>query len=329
MPAIDKCRFSPEHRSRQWRRGSMLESRRLKHFLTIYELGSIGQAAEKLLLTQPALSKSVRLLEDSLGVKLFERTTLGVVPTVYGKALALHAKAIEAQVRHAEAQIASLQGTAKGQVTVGIGPSLAPGLMPRATLRIQERQLGIQLSVIEGLVDDLIPALRRGEIDLAIGAWPKVTDPAFTTEVLAQDPIQVFVRAGHPLCGRNVELADLLEHPWALPPSSQRWRQQLDEFFFAQGLSPPKPAVVSNSATYLMSLIRQGDYVSFLPAQLARSSDPLAAIDVLLSPLTADISLTYKQRTLLNTACMEVAEVIREVATAAPARDEAELTAAA
>ena len=114
----------------------MLESKRLKHFLTVYELGSIGQAAEKLLLTQPALSKSIRLLEDSLGVRLFERTTLGVVPTVFGKALALHAKAIEAEVRHAEAQIASLRGLAAGRVAVGVGPSVATSLMPLATKRL-------------------------------------------------------------------------------------------------------------------------------------------------------------------------------------------------
>jgi DNA-binding transcriptional LysR family regulator len=292
----------------------MLESRRLKHFLTIYELGSIGQAAEKLLLTQPALSKSVRLLEDSLGVQLFERTTLGVVPTVFGKALALHAKAIEAQVRHAEAQIASLRGTAKGQVTVGIGPSIASAIMPIATLRIQERQLGIELSVTEGLVDDLIPALRRGEIDLAIGGWPKVADPAFTAEVVGWDRIQVFARRGHPLVGRPVELTELLDHPWALPPSSQRWRQQLDEFFFAQGLSPPKPAVVSNSASYLKSLMLKGDYLSFLPGQVAAASEALLPLELQLPRLTAEVSLTYKERTLLNTACLQVAETLREVA---------------
>ncbi|MBA3895566.1 MAG: LysR family transcriptional regulator [Sphingomonadaceae bacterium] len=307
----------------------MLESRRLRQFLTVYELGSIGQASEKLLLTQPALSKSVRLLEDSLGVKLFERTTLGVVPTVFGKALAMHAKAIEAQVRHAEAQIASLQGNTQGQVSVGIGPSMATALMPLATLRIQERQLGIELSVVEGLVDELIPALRRGEIDLAIGGWPKVADPAFLTEVLAQDRVQVFARAAHPLAGRAIEVTELLDHPWALPPSSQRWRQKFDEFFFAQGLSAPKPAVVSNSAMYLKALMQKGDYLSFLPAQLAAEADLLVPIDVFPSEITIDISLTYKNRTLSNPACLEVAEILRDVAIEVTSPREPALTRAA
>ena len=112
----------------------MIESRRLRHFLAVFELGSIGQAADKLLLTQPALSKSLRSLEDELGARLFDRTPMGVVATVFGEALAMHAKAIEAQLRSAEAAIGALRGKAKGRVTVGIGPSVAPSLMPQATL---------------------------------------------------------------------------------------------------------------------------------------------------------------------------------------------------
>lgn len=307
----------------------MLESRRLKHFLTVYELGSIGQASEKLLLTQPALSKSIRSLEDVLGVRLFDRTSLGVVPTVFGKALALHAKAIQAQVRHAEAEIASLRGTGKGQVAIGVGPSIANMLMPLVTRRIRERGLDLELSVTEGLVDDLVPALRRGEIDFAVGSWPPVNEPALTTEVIARDSIRVYVRAGHPLLEGRVEMAELLDHPWALPPSSQRWRQQLQECFYAQGLSPPKPAVVTNSATYLKALVREQDYLSFLPGLLV-AGENVGALDVGLPEFKADIGLSYKERSLLNPGCRELAELLRETGAELSARpDPASLTEAA
>jgi DNA-binding transcriptional LysR family regulator len=200
----------------------MLESRRLRHFLAVFELGSIGQASEKLLLTQPALSKSLRQLEDELGVRLFDRTPLGVVPTVFGNALALHAKSIEAQIRTAEAQIASLKGKAKGHVRVGIGPSVARNIMPAVTLSVQALHPDIALSVHEGLVDDLIPKLRLGELDVVVGAWPRVTDAMFTSEVVLSDRLEVLAGSGHPLAGRRVELPDLLAHPWALPPFLRR-----------------------------------------------------------------------------------------------------------
>lgn len=291
----------------------MLESRRLRHFLTIYELGSIGQAADKLLLTQPALSKSIRQLEDDLRVRLFDRTPMGVVPTTFGRALALHAKAIEAQVRQAEAQISSLRGVTRGSVTIGIGPSVATNLMPLATITLQTLQPDIELSVTEGLVDDLIPALRRGEINIAVGAWPKVADPAFTTEVLLQDVICIYARSDHPLATGRHEMHELLAHPWAMPPSTQRWRQQLEEQFFARGISPPKPAVVSNSSTFLRALLHRGDYLSFLPRQLSIAEPGLVAIDVDLESFDADISMTYKERSLADPNCVEVIQVLRTI----------------
>jgi DNA-binding transcriptional LysR family regulator len=293
----------------------MLESRRLRHFLAVFELGSIGQASEKLLLTQPALSKSLRQLEDELGVRLFDRTPLGVVPTVFGNALALHAKSIEAQIRTAEAQIASLKGKAKGHVRVGIGPSVARNIMPAVTLSVQALHPDIALSVHEGLVDDLIPKLRLGELDVVVGAWPRVTDAMFTSEVVLSDRLEVLAGSGHPLAGRRVELPDLLAHPWALPPATQKWRQALDELFIAAGLSPPRPGVVSNSAGFLLALLRAGQHLSFLPRQVM-PLDPafgIVAIDVAMARMEPEISLTFRERALLNAAVSEVVQSFRAV----------------
>lgn len=297
----------------------MIDSRRLRHFLAVYELGSIGQAAEKLLLTQPALSKSIRQIEDELQVRLFDRTPLGVVPTVFGEALAMHAKVIESEIRNAESQIASLRGATKGHVTVGIGPSIAANLMPMATIRLQETRPGIEVTVLEGLVDETIPALRRGEIDLAVGTWPKVIDPDFATEVLFRDEIKVFSGSQHPLVGRRVPPKDLLGYPWALPPHTQKWRQQLDEFFFSLGLQPPRPVVVSNSATYLKSLLLREQYLSFLPKQLVRLDDQearLVAVDVELPNLTPEVTVTFRERALLSPACQALVSVLRDIGAA-------------
>jgi len=154
----------------------MLESKRLRHFLAAFELGSIGQAADKLLLTQPALSKSLRQLEDELGVRLFDRTPLAVMPTVYDETLAMHAKGIDAGLRGAAQAILRMRGASKGTVRVGVGPSVAPNLMPLATIGLHALHPGIELTVTEGLVDEMIPRLRRNELDLAVGAWPRVAD---------------------------------------------------------------------------------------------------------------------------------------------------------
>jgi len=293
----------------------MLESRRLRHFLAVYELGSIGRACEKLLLTQPALSKSIRQLEDELGVRLFDRTPMGVVPTVFGNALALHAKAIEVQFRNAEAQIQSLKGKAQGHVNVGIGPSVARNIMPVATRTLHNLQPDIALTVIEGLVDDLLPRLRRGELDLMIGSWPPIADPMFITECVLVDRLEVVARTGHPLSGRPVLRNELLAYPWALPPATQKWRQALDELFLERGLDPPKAQVVSNSASYLEALIRSSDHLSFLPRQLLdiEADDGLVSLDVEMERLEPEISMSYRERALLDASISEVVQVLRSI----------------
>jgi len=292
---------------------SLIESRRLRHFLAVFELGSIGQAADKLLLTQPALSKSLRGLEEELGVRLFDRTPVGVVATVFGETLAMHAKSIEAQLRSAEAAIGALRGAAAGHVKVGIGPSVAPGLMPAATVALQKLHPGIDLTVIEGLVDDLVPQLRRGQLDVVVGAWPKLADTDFSTEVIVVDTLEVFVRAGHPLTALGPQpLQALLPFPWALPPATQKWRQQFDALFVEQGLSPPRPIVTSNSASYLKALMRLGDHLSYLPSQLVGAGDDgLVALPIDAPRLTPEISMTFRERALLRAPVAELVQVLR------------------
>ncbi len=292
----------------------MIESRRLRQFLAVYELGSIGQAADKLLLTQPALSKSLRSLEDELGVRLFDRTPVGVVPTVFGDTLAMHAKGIEAQLRQAEAAIGALRGKAKGHVVVGIGPSVAPNLMPLATLSLQRLHPAIELSVVEGLVDDLLPQLRRGQIDVAVGAWPRVADSDFSTEVIIVDTLEVFARAEHPLARvpGPIGMEALLGHAWALPPATQKWRQHLDGLFVEQGLAPPAPAVTSTSASYLKALMLRGDFLSFLPGQLvSTATDRLVPLPVDMVRAHPDISMTFRERALLKAPVAELVQVLR------------------
>lgn len=295
----------------------LLDSRRLRHFLAVYDLRSIGQAAEKLFLTQPALSKSIRQLEEDLQIKLFDRTPLGVVPTVFGDALAQHAKVIRSEIRHAETEIANLRGGTRGHVTVGVGPSVAANFMPMATQLLRKERPGIHFTVIEGLVDTLIPALRRGEIDLAIGAWPRIVDGDLTAEVVLREQLGVVAGPKHPLVKKKrVELQELLEFPWALPPETQRWRQILEETFLAQGFSAPIPVVTSNSANYIRTLLLDNDFLSYLSHQLLPAPHKLTLVPLPLQQLSReiDITVTYRERAVLPPASQALIGAFRSLA---------------
>ena len=293
-----------------------MDTRRLHHFLKVYQLGSIGHAAEHLPITQPALSKSIRQLEFDLDCTLFERTPSGVVPTVFGEALAFHARVIEAEIASAKARLAELRGGTKGEVRVGVGPSVAVNMMPRATALMQSDRPGVRMEVREGLSEDLLPALRLGELDMVVGLWPRTLERDFQVVTLLQDQIGVLAAAGHPLAGRRVALSDLLGYPWALPPRSQAWRQGLDEHFLSAGLEPPAPQVESNSAAYLKSLILTGETLSYLPYQLVRSGDQegaIVTIDADLPRLRPPVSVTYRETAIRSPACAHMVTVLKAV----------------
>lgn len=245
----------------------IMSLRRLHHFLGVYEHGSLGRAAEALHLTQPALSKSIQQLEASLDVKLFERTPVGVVPTIYGDTLSRHAKVIEAEIRNAEREIAIMRGGSKGEVSVGVTPSIAANLMPHTVLKLHDEKPDIQVRVLEGLLESHIPALRRGELDLVVSSWTRGMHPDLTTEVLMRDRVVVWAGAGHPLAGKKVRIDALVDYPWVMPPHSQFWLTLLDKQFVAAGLSPPLPGVVTNSAAFVQEMLLENRYLSFLPEQ--------------------------------------------------------------
>jgi DNA-binding transcriptional LysR family regulator len=293
-----------------------MDTRRLRHFLTVYQLGSIGHAAETLPITQPALSKSIRHLEAELECELFERTPTGVVPTIFGEALAHYARQIAGEIESARGRIAELRGGQTGEVRIGVGPSIAVNMMPMVTRRAQAERPGVRLEVREGLVDTIFPALRRGELDLVVGLWPRSLDRDFRVQTLLSDRIGVLAAAEHPLAKAKASLSDLCSYPWALPPRSQRWRMTLDEFFLSEGLEPPRAQVESNSAAYLKSLILSGDYLSYLPYQLVRSSDQagrIVMLDADVPRLEPPVSVTYREGAIRSPATAYVVGVFSAI----------------
>ncbi|MBA3895563.1 MAG: LysR family transcriptional regulator [Sphingomonadaceae bacterium] len=294
-----------------------MNSVRLQRFLAVYDHRSFGRAAVELHVTQPALSKSIQLLEDELKVKLFERTASGVVPTVYGEALSLHAKAIEAEMRNAVREIATLSGAVLGDVTIGVTPSVAAELIPRAFFKMRAQRPGITLTVHEGLMEQHIPALRRGELDMIVGGWIRGSHPDLTVEGLVRDRAFVVAGPNHDLAGAGpVTLAALLMHQWVLPPHSQFWLHSFENAFLSTGMQPPTPAAVANSPGFLLAAVQTGDYLTVLPeALVARevSAGGVVLIDAPDLALGIDITVTYRTSVVHMTAFDAFLRLLKEL----------------
>ncbi|MFN7176857.1 MAG: LysR family transcriptional regulator, partial [Thermaurantiacus sp.] len=262
-----------------------------------------------------AATKSLAQLEAAFGGALFERSGRRRVLTALGEALLPRARALVQQARDMEAEARRWRSGEDGLIRLGAGPAVAFSLLPGAVKRFYSAGSAARLTVRSGAAGELIERLRRGELDLMVGAWPKIADPMFTTEVVLVDRLEVVARAGHPLAGRPVRRQELLDFPWALPPASQKWRQALDELFMERGLDPPAPQVVSNSAGYLQALIRQSDYLSFLPRQLLDldGAADFTTLSVDMARLEPEISMTFRERALLKAHVSELVQVLRSL----------------
>ena len=246
-----------------------MELQTLSHFLAVIDTGSFSAAARALNITQPALTKRIKALEDSVGVRLFDRLPRGVTPTPYGEALARHARLIRREVDNAEAEIDSLRGARTGDVRIGAGPSWSSDLLPRAIAGVYREQPEIRFFVRQLPEDQLFPALDNGELDLALGVVPP---PAgfenLKSSTLISDDTNVVARVDHPLTRKaHITLSDLLDYPWVLPSHLTKIRNVFDQLFLLGGLNPPKPILESDPLVVRLALPRQGDFLTFSASQ--------------------------------------------------------------
>jgi DNA-binding transcriptional LysR family regulator len=177
-----------------------LDLRQLNAFLTIVSAGSLGRAADMLHITQPALSRTVRRLEQQVGAPLFERHSKGMQLTAVGSALLPHATLLLREAEHATEEINAMRGLAKGTIRVGAVGNIASLILPLAISAVLKKWPNLTVFVIEGVWDRLAEALIKHEIDLALGATTETPDEI---EAIAdcrwQDQSHVVAATRHPL----------------------------------------------------------------------------------------------------------------------------------
>lgn len=243
-----------------------MDARRLSYFACILEEGSITAAAARLRLSQPALTKAMKLLEEELGVVLFERTMTGISPTTYGDALYSRAKAVLSELQRAEEEIATLRGMAGERFRIGALPTLTASVVAKAVNEVSRRFPDLQIRIQEGQTQTLFRALRRRELDLClVYSGNVVGEHGFESHVIFRDQLKVVAGARHPLANRPVvTVADLLPYPWCTAVTGN-W-PLVQHMFQAAGFEPPQPLVDPGGAVqFLKALVSTSDFLAVLP----------------------------------------------------------------
>lgn len=251
-----------------------MDSRSLRIFLSVVEHGNISRAAAASHITQPALTKSLQRLENELGVKLFERSASGTLPTAFGRALVQHASTVVGDTQRLRDHMADMRTGRAGRVVIGAGGGILDTLVARATTLLHARLPGVRVTAIAGLTDELLPALQRGDLDLLIGSRPETfVDPAIACTDLFHDDIGIVVRKGHPLLRRQqLRLQDLRDQAWVLPGPLHAFTKSCIACFARQGLTAPPATVVSTSRGFIDSIVLNADFLTFMPLSFVATS---------------------------------------------------------
>jgi DNA-binding transcriptional LysR family regulator len=293
-----------------------LKFKQLKLLVTAGEQKNILRAAQLLNMAQPAATKTIRELETALGVPLFERSSRGVTPTLYGEVIIKHAKLILSQLRHVTDDILSLQDGTTGKITVGTLLAAAPTLLPRSIALLKKERPNVSFSVVEGTNDKLMPMLRVGEMDLVLGRLPEHREREdLVQEVLYYEPVSVVARKDHPLASREkLTLVDLADEEWILPPPQTSLRRQIEFSFRKSGVEPPSRGVESVSILANHTLLLETDMIGVMPYQVGEMQHGLVRLPVNFKTAAGPVGITLRKNVELTSATTHFIDVLRKVA---------------
>lgn len=285
--------------------GRRIRLRDLHVVMAVAECGSMAKASAHLSISHPVVSKTISDLERTLGVKLFDRNPLGVEPTNYGQALLKCGVTVFDEMRQGLKQIEQIADPTAGELRIGCPEITMAGLLPPIVERFSRRYPHVRLSVtLANIALMQFDALRDRSVDLAIGRMPRhPLEDDLKAEILFDEPYQSVVGADSKWARqRRLDLGDILDEPWVLPPYDSVPGAQIHDIFTSAGFQPPRPAVATLSVQLTVSLIAGGRFVGILPMSVARFNvgpHRLKISPVKLTPVhTAVGIITLRNRTI-------------------------------
>jgi DNA-binding transcriptional LysR family regulator len=273
-------------------------------FMTVVQAGSMGKAAQQLKTSQPAISKSIAALEHSLGVRVLDRHPQGIELTEYGRAFLECGAAAFDDLRRGVKNIEYLADPTTGEVRIGANVPVAGGFVSAVVDRFSRHHPGIVFRLTVADPVTLLRELSARNVDLLISPrFDLFADERIDFEFLYDATFAVVVGAQNPWARRrSVELTELINEPWVLPPPESAVGPFVMKIFRASGLDYPRATVIVEEALVRMSLLTSGRFITIIAAFLLRLPAKRPALKVLPVKLpnapAAHGIVTLKRRTL-------------------------------
>lgn len=299
--------------------GRRIRLRDLHILLAVVQCKSMAKAAEHLAISKPVVSKAIADLEHVLGVRVLERDRHGAEPTVYGAALLKRGITIFDELRGSVKDIQFLVDPTAGDVRIGCNPMLATGFVSAVIDRLSRRCPRIVFHVVARPGEMLLSELSERNVDFLLARrLGELTSERLDFELLFDERDVIVAGLQNPLIRRrSIEVAELMNEMWVLPPPDNLVGAVVRRAFRERGLDYPRATVFSDVPHVRIALVKTGRFLSIFPASALKSpaNDPeIRGLPIELPLARVPVGIfTLKNRTVGPVAQLFI-EHAREVA---------------
>ncbi|OJF94097.1 pca operon transcription factor PcaQ [Pararhizobium antarcticum] len=299
---------------------SRVKFRHLQTFVEVARQKSVMKAAGLLNVSQPAVTKTIRELEEALGVSVFERDGRGIRITRYGEVFLRHAGAALTALRQGIDSVSSARLGDAVPLRIGALPTVSTRIMPQAIAAFLKEETGSRIKIVTGENAVLLEQLRIGDLDLVVGrlAAPEQMT-GFSFEHLYSERVLFVVRAGHPLLQGGLSVFSTLgNYTILMPTRASIIRPFVERFLIANAIASLPTQIETVSDAFGRAFVRSSDAVWIISAGVVESDirdGTIRALPIDTSETKGPVGLTMRTDSIPSLPLSLLIQTVREAAT--------------
>lgn len=247
-----------------------LKIRHINVLVVLDETLSVSRTAERLNVTQAAVSRTLAEAEKGFGIELFERHSRGLRRNAPGRETLRAIRQIQSDIAALEALTDQHGSVSRGEINIGLHTVSAVDVVARLISRFKLRYPEVRIRVRDGLLPELLDDLRNSRLDLVVGRLDSgAAGRGLETRVLVEVDVYAIVASAPELLEAE-ELPELVRHPWCLPLPGTPMRREFDRLCEQEGCAAPEDLVESNNAHLMAQLLLTGPRLALVPRPFAQ-----------------------------------------------------------
>lgn len=290
-----------------------LRLRHLRTFLEIARAESVSIAADRLNVTQPAVSRSLKELEELLGTQLFDRVGRGLRLNESGRVFQSHASASMVELLRGRNRLMK-DGDLRSRLSIGVLPTAATDLLPRAALAFREEMAHVRLHILTGPNWLLFNQLREGTLDLVVGRMPeKDAGTGVTFQQLYIEDVVLVCRPGHAILSQATPEDCIVDNTLILPPGEAVISKTVERYLASIGLPEMRGVFETVALPVGRKLVSISDALWFISRGVVEddlATGSLEAVDLASPLLSGPVGISVAKSAPISVECSVFAKCL-------------------